>query len=112
MTFKPGQSGNPAGKRNEKRFFTALDMALKAEGKDDKRLRRVAEQLVKKAEAGEAWAIREIADRLDGKSDANVNVTGNHTVTHESADVSETAGWIADMLGTGAGKPPKDTLPN
>lgn len=110
MPFQKGQSGNPSGKRNMKKITTALACAL-TEG-NGQRIRNIAENVVKMAEDGDKWAIQFLTDRIDGKPEANLNVTGNHTVTHESAGVSETADWLAGVLGAGAGKPPKDTLPN
>ena len=59
------------------------------------------------------WLLAKLQPKKYGDhATRDVNVTGNHTVNHQSADVSETAGWITDMLGAGAGQPPKDTLPN
>jgi hypothetical protein len=65
MPFRPGQVTNPNGARKERKFYQMLLIALNAEGPDI-RLRRIAEQLVKAAEKGEAWAIRELMDRIDG----------------------------------------------
>jgi hypothetical protein len=57
--------GRPIGSMNrEKPFNDALRIALRG---DPLRLRRIAEKLAEKAEAGDLAAIREIADRLDGK---------------------------------------------
>ena len=54
-----------------KQFYRALELA-----RHDNPLlfRQAAEQLLKKAAAGEPWAIRELADRYDGKSVQQVNV--------------------------------------
>jgi hypothetical protein len=46
-------------------FFGELRKVLVQE--DAKRLRAIAEKLVKSAEDGEAWAVKEIMDRMDGK---------------------------------------------
>lgn len=68
MPFAKGQSGNPGGKRKDKLFHEALVMQLKEIEDSDKRgLRRIASQLIKKAEDGDIQAIKEVADRLDGK---------------------------------------------
>ena len=48
-----------------KLFFGELRKVLVQE--DAKRLRAIAEKLVKSAEDGEAWAVKEIMDRMDGK---------------------------------------------
>ena len=61
-------AGAPIGNKNAskgKLFFGELRKVLVQE--DAKRLRAIAEKLVKSAEAGEAWAVKEIMDRMDGK---------------------------------------------
>ncbi len=65
--FKPGQSGNPAGRPKSKPFKEALQRALKAAEGDSDILNKVALALVAKAHEGDVPAIKEIADRLDGK---------------------------------------------
>jgi hypothetical protein len=60
--------GAPIGNKNAtkgKLFFGELRKVLVQE--DAKRLRAIAEKLVKSAEDGEAWAVKEIMDRMDGK---------------------------------------------
>jgi hypothetical protein len=67
MPFHPGQSGNPGGKKKQKRFLTALEMELKAVEADDQRgLRKIARNLIVMAEGGDMQAIKEIRDTLDG----------------------------------------------
>lgn len=57
-----------SGKRKEKAFFTALQLELKAVESDDQRgLRKIARELMTKAEGGDLQAIKEIRDTLDGK---------------------------------------------
>lgn len=72
MPFEPGNNANPDGARKQRQFYDSLNLALKSDGLhkegDPKRLRRIAEKLVKSAEAGEPWAIKEIAERIDGKA--------------------------------------------
>jgi hypothetical protein len=69
MVWKPGQSGNPHGRRSEKLIADAIRIAVfeedPATGK--RKLRLIAEKLVTAAINGEGWAIQQIADRLDGK---------------------------------------------
>ena len=61
-------AGAPEGNKNSakgKLFHGELRKVLVQE--DAKRLRAIAEKLVKSAEDGEAWAVKEIMDRMDGK---------------------------------------------
>ena len=88
MPFKKGQSGNPKGRTPSAKFVNMLNVALK-DG-DGKRLRRIADQLVRQAESGEPWAIKEVADRLDGKPQQTVDMNVEHKRT--SAD------WARDEL--------------
>lgn len=67
MVWKPGTSGNPAGRAKDKVARTALVMALKEAGEDMPRLRTIMTRVIAEAEKGEAWAVTFIADRLDGK---------------------------------------------
>jgi hypothetical protein len=60
--------GAPFGNANgakQRMFYDKLRLVLTQE---PHRLRQIAEQLVSKAEQGEAWAIKELIDRVDGKS--------------------------------------------
>jgi hypothetical protein len=65
MTFQPG---NKYGGSHSKPFRDALRLQIAEAGDNQKRLRRIAEKLLKAAEKGESWAIGMVADRLDGKS--------------------------------------------
>lgn len=71
MAFEKGSSGNPGGRPKEKLFADALRLAINEEAEIDgvktKKLRVIADRLVKEAMAGESWAIQQVADRLDGK---------------------------------------------
>lgn len=71
MVFKPGESGNPGGRKKEKAFADALRLEVNRTDDTDpekrKKLTVLAEKLVKFAYAGEGWAFQHIADRLDGK---------------------------------------------
>ena len=77
MTWKPGQSGNPKGRKVEKLFADALRMALSEEDQatGKRKLRMIAEKMVAEAVRGEAWAITAVADRLDGKPGQSIDVT-------------------------------------
>ena len=55
----------PIGSLNKERpFKTALQMALRERPHS---LRRIADSLINKAEAGDLQSIRELVDRLDGR---------------------------------------------
>ena len=65
MPFKLGEIANPKGRGvGAKPFQAALSRVL---AQDTTKLRKIADQLVNAAMAGEPWAIQMIADRLDGK---------------------------------------------
>ena len=73
MTFRPGQSGNPAGTSPRGKIFTqALITALKRTDENDvEAIQRLADKLVNHAlttEPCDVYAIKEIADRVEGKS--------------------------------------------
>jgi hypothetical protein len=73
MPFKPGQSGNPGGRRKEKPYRDALRKVLAEEfsfgprGVTHTKLEAIVREHVNKALAGDVAAIREIIDRMDGK---------------------------------------------
>lgn len=60
--WKPGQSGNPAGRPKSKPFKDALTEAIRDLG-----LKDAARALVVKANTGDVGALKELADRMDGK---------------------------------------------
>jgi hypothetical protein len=68
MVFRPGQSGNPGGRREAKAITNALWLASKrvdTEGRTA--LNRMAEKIMAKAVEGEAWACQFVTERLEGK---------------------------------------------
>lgn len=71
MAFQPGQSGNPSGRRKEKPWRDALNLALNRVIEGDpqgrKKLQAVADRVVEEALNGDMRAAEEIANRLDGK---------------------------------------------
>jgi len=73
MAGVKGRSGTNKGK--EKPFADALRMEIAEAGDNHKRLRRIADALLKKAEAGDIQAIAQVADRLDGKPAQESTVT-------------------------------------
>jgi len=71
------KGGAPIGNQNGKKgklFYDQLRVALVQE--DKKRLRNIAEKLVKAAENGDAWAIKEVIDRVDGKAIQATEISG------------------------------------
>lgn len=86
MTFKKGQSGNPAGTPKDKPFLDALNRAIAQN--DGKKLRAAAEGLLTAAAEKEPWAVKELADRLDGKPAQTVQgpaADGSLKIIHEIA---------------------------
>lgn len=71
------KGGAPVGNQNGKKgklFYNQLRMALVQE--DGRRLRTIADKLVKAAEDGEPWAVKEIMDRVDGKAVQSTEISG------------------------------------
>jgi hypothetical protein len=68
-----GQPGNQNARKG-KLFYDAIRIALVQE--DKKKLRNIADKLIKAAEAGEAWAVKEVMDRMDGKPIQATEITG------------------------------------
>jgi hypothetical protein len=103
--FKPGQSGNPAGKPKGTRhklgedFLKALHEAWTSHG-------------VTALEAAAQEKPAEFCKMVAGLLPKDVNVTADHTVTHVGEPVSATADWIAGLLRERQSKPAKKPLPN
>ena len=71
------KGGAPVGNQNGKKgklFYNQLRVALVQE--DSRRLRTIADKLVKAAEQGEPWAVKEIMDRVDGKAVQSSEISG------------------------------------
>lgn len=77
--FKPGQSGNPAGRPKSAILSDAYRRKLAEvdESDPDKRTYAevIADQMILKAKEGDVSAIREIADRVEGKARQTVTLT-------------------------------------
>jgi hypothetical protein len=84
MTWKPGASGNPKGRKAEKPFLDAVRMEIAEAGENHRKLRAIAKTVLDKAEAGESWAVQLLFERLDGKVPQPVEV--DQTVTHIAID--------------------------
>lgn len=71
------KGGAPIGNQNGKKgklFYNQLRVALVQE--DSRKLRNIAEKLVKAAEDGEPWAIKEVIDRVDGRAVQATEISG------------------------------------
>lgn len=101
-----GQLGNKNA-ANFRMFEGAVRAALH---QDRSALRDIAAELVKKAKAGEPWAIQMLADRLDGKPKQTIDGKIDHEHTHRAEPVQESLDWLAGVVGPGP-KAPK-SLPN
>lgn len=90
--WKPGQSGNPAGKpkgcRSMKTILRELlDVELDTKGENPLTKEKitgkltaqeiVAMKLIREATKGNMYAIREIFDRMDGQAEQQITVTGS-----------------------------------
>ena len=89
MTWKPGESGNPAGRAPRGKTYAdvlraALEKPDPATGK--RNLEVIAEKAIALAKEGEVWAIGHIADRLDGKPDSMINM---RMVAQHADDIRE-----------------------
>ena len=87
--WKPGQSGNPAGRPKSITLSEALRIELAKVLPNDTHERTfaelIAQQLVKAAATGNILAAKEIADRTEGKPKQAVDMTMNVTDWRELA---------------------------
>lgn len=73
--FRPGQSGNPAGRPKQVGTKLIREMAAElAEGSNETRLRRIVDALLTKAEAGDLEAVKIVFDRLEGRPRQSVSL--------------------------------------
>ena len=81
--FKPGESGNPKGrKKGSLNLKTILENLLSQEtdeideisGKRLNRYQKATLEVLKKAMAGDIYAFRELADRFEGKPSQSIEV--------------------------------------
>ena len=80
-TFKPGQSGNPAGRPKSITLSEALRLELAKVFPGDTQERTfaevIAQQLVRSAATGNILAAKEIADRTEGRPKQAVDIEMN-----------------------------------
>ena len=105
--WKPGQSGNPAGTKREKKFLAALERAIAQD--DGKQLREAADAVYKLASEGEEWAIHFIADRLDDKPTQQLDMRVERPSKELSDD--ELANIAAGSSAGAADAPPSTEKP-
>jgi hypothetical protein len=91
--WKPGQSGNPAGKPKGARHFSTLirDAITKvAEDTGTRDDEEIVKALVRKAKEGDLKAVDMVLDRVDGKAEQTINldaeVTMNDGLTEEQKE--------------------------
>ena len=85
-----------SGRGQEKPFRDALRLAIEESEGDAKKLRRVAEALVREAMGGNIQAIGIIADRLDGKPKQETDITVNDRRDPNSIPDAELAAIVAE----------------
>lgn len=62
--------------------------------------------------AARVAAAKEVLDRGHGRAPTHVNLDGNQRVTHQSASLSETAVWLAELLGSHCNPASQDSVSN
>lgn len=87
-TFRPGRSGNPAGRPKSAMLSDALRRELvepcpSAPGQTW--AEAIAEALIAKAAAGDVSAAKEIADRTEGKARQHINLSYTEREKYEIA---------------------------
>lgn len=79
--FKPGQSGNPAGRPKNSKSVTGIirDLSKVEDATGQTLEERIARKLLELAEGGEQWAVKEFIERMDGKTVAKIetDITSN-----------------------------------
>lgn len=89
--WKPGQSGNPGGKRNKPMVDRMLEEALIAN--DSEKAKQIADKLISSAIHGSIAATKLIAERVEGKPKANVEEKQEPKLTKEQVDAQ-----LAELL--------------
>ncbi len=87
--FKPGQSGNPAGRPKCLTLSEAYRRELAKVDETDPQKRTfaevLAEQMIEKASKGDVAALKEIADRVEGKARQTITLTTDRREQMERA---------------------------
>ena len=74
--WKPGQSGNPEGRKRRKPI---TEMYTKLLIQNPEKLEAFCMNMIEKAAEGDVMAIKEITDRVEGKALQSVDVTDNRS---------------------------------
>ena len=115
MAWEKGQSGNPRGRKAEKPFRDQISLVLNEyeEIYDDngktrkvKKLRLLAEVIVRKALDGDAACLKEVGDRIDGKPIQQLDMTVKDATPSEVTDdvLNDIIADYARRRGNGASK--------
>jgi hypothetical protein len=87
--FKPGQSGNPAGRPKSITLSEAYRKQLAMIDEADPQKRTfaevLAEQMIVKAKTGDVAALKEVADRVEGKARQTITLTTDRREQMERA---------------------------
>lgn len=71
--YKPGQSGNPAGRpKSRLTALLAQHLGMEANGSGEKWEERLAKRVIMLADTGDKWALEFIWDRMEGKAPITV----------------------------------------
>ena len=62
--------------------------------------------------AARVAAAKEVLDRGQGRAAAHVKLDGNQRIAHQSAGLSETAQWLAELIGSQCHSAPAHALPD
>jgi len=62
--------------------------------------------------AARVAAAKEVLDRGQGRAPTHVNLDGHQRVTHQSASLSETAQWLAELIGSQCHSAAQDAVPD
>ena len=93
--FKPGQSGNPAGRPPKEKVFTnAMEAIIK---KNPKIMEAIAAKMLQMAVNGNMDAIKEMADRLEGKSVSSMDLTADKQIG-VNVNIKDYAGQVASSV--------------
>jgi len=102
--WKPGQSGNPAGRPPVARSFADLlraELALEKAGQTNRAA--IAAKAVQMARAGNLEAMKWVADRTDGKVPERLELEAEHVVTIDDALRLEVLAYAARQRALGRG---------